>query len=239
MRQVFVDSRDRVPSSNSTTDFSISLPETLVLEGGNHRGRIDNLRVPMVIPTIQSGVNDTLTVQVSTGTPFTTTVQISGGNYDGPTLASVLQGNLTSQVPATTWTVVYDTANLSMTIQCNYPITIVGGTFATQLFSRPYTKPAPNVYNFSYVTTLGIDMMYLTSSRFMSLDTVGPAGQHDTLMCAVVTVPYGGVMDASMPLDSYFDIPDLTAQQLDFQLRDRNYNILSIVPNISFVLLID
>ena len=31
----------------------------------------------------------------------------------------------------------------------------------------------------------------------------------------------------------------MITQQLDFQLRDRSYNILSIVPNISFVLLID
>jgi len=28
-------------------------------------------------------------------------------------------------------------------------------------------------------------------------------------------------------------------QQLSFQLRDRNYNLLNIVPNISFLLTID
>jgi len=34
-------------------------------------------------------------------------------------------------------------------------------------------------------------------------------------------------------------VPMMTTQQLDFQLRDRHYNVISIVPNISFVLLID
>ena len=62
MRQLFIDSRDRV--SGTTTDFSIALPETLVLEGGTHKGRIDNLRIPLVIPTIRKGVNDTIIVQM-------------------------------------------------------------------------------------------------------------------------------------------------------------------------------
>ena len=61
MRQLFVDSRDRV--SGTSCNFTIQLPQTLVLDG-SHRGRIDNLRIPLVIPTIQTGVNDTLTVKL-------------------------------------------------------------------------------------------------------------------------------------------------------------------------------
>ena len=58
-------------------------------------------------------------------------------------------------------------------------------------------------------------------------------------MCAVVTQDFGSVLDTNMPNDAWFDVPAMTTQQLDFQLRDRSYNVLSIVPNISFVLLID
>ena len=58
-------------------------------------------------------------------------------------------------------------------------------------------------------------------------------------MCAVITAPFGGVIDVSMPYDVWIDVPAMTAQQLDFQLRDRSYNVLSIVPNISFVLSIE
>ena len=71
MKQIFVDSRDRV--SGTTTDFTIQLPQTLNLEGGRHRGRIDNLRIPVVIPTIQAGVNDTLQVRIGEQT-YTVTI---------------------------------------------------------------------------------------------------------------------------------------------------------------------
>ena len=57
MRQIFVDSRDRV--SGTSSNFSIVLPQTLVLESG-HQGRIDDLRLPMTVPTIyfgHSGIN--------------------------------------------------------------------------------------------------------------------------------------------------------------------------------------
>ena len=81
--------------------------------------------------------------------------------------------------------------------------------------------------------------MFLSSSRFSSLDTIGPQGAHDTLMCAVVTQPFGSVLDVGMPTDGWIDVPAMTAQQLDFQLRDRNYNVLTIVPNISFVITLD
>jgi len=232
MRQLFVDSRDRV--SGTSTDFSIQLPETLVIEGNGHRMRIDDLRVPMVVPTIQSGVNDQLTVTLG-ATNYTIT--IPQGQYDGPGLASKLQ-TLLAVAPGT-WTVAYDTSNIAMKISCTNNFTIVSASsYAVQLFAHPYTQTA-NSYSFTYVSVLGLDMMYLSSSRFSSLDTIGPQGAHDTLMSAVVTCPFGSVIDAVMPYDTWITIPAMTAQQLDFQLRDRSYKVLSIVPNISFTLTID
>ena len=232
MKLIFVDSRDRV--SGSTTDFSIQLPETLTIEGGSHRGRIDNLRIPLVIPTIRSGVNDTLQVRLG-ATNYTVT--IPQANYDGPGLASVLVGLLGSAAPGA-WTVVYDSSNIAMSVSCSNNFTIVGGTYAAQLMSRPYTQTS-NTYNFSYVSMQGIDMLYLCSNNFQNLDIIGPNGAHDTLMSVVVTSPFGAVLDFSMPYDIYFDVPAMTTQQLTFQLRDRSYNVLTIVPNISFQLTIE
>ena len=231
MRQLFIDSRDRI--SGTSTDFAIQLPETLTVEGGNHRGRIVFLRVPLTIPTIQLGANDTLQIRVG-GTTYTATVP--QGNFDGPTLAAKIQTAL-GAAPGT-WTVSYDTSNISMTVASTNVFTIVGGTLASQLMSRPYTQTTSS-YTFTYVSVLGIDIMYLSSPNFSSLDTIGPGGAHDTLMCAVVTDSFGNVLNVSMPTNVYFNIPSMTTQQLSFQLRDRNYNVLSIVPNISFVLLID
>jgi hypothetical protein len=232
MRQIFVDSRDRV--SGTSTDFAIQLPETLVLEGP-HRGRIANLRVPIVFPTIQSGKNDTLQVRVG-GTTYTAT--IAQANYGGLARAAAVQQALAAVAPGV-WTVSYDLNNISMTISCSNNFDIVGGTYGAQLLTHPYDHSNPKSYYCSYVTVLGIDVMYLSSSRFSNLDIFGPGGAHDTLMCAINNQPFASVLDVTMDTNSWFDVPNMTTQQLDFQLRDRNYNILSIVPNISFVLVID
>jgi hypothetical protein len=67
----------------------------------------------------------------------------------------------------------------------------------------------------------------------------GPSGATDTLMCAVVNQPFGNVLEVDMPYDVWLDAPAMTTAQLDFQIRDRSYNVLSIVPNVSFVLSVD
>ena len=232
MRQIFVDSRDRV--SGTTTDFVIQLPQTLNLEGGRHRGRVDNLRIPVVVPTIQEGVNDTLQVLIGA---TTYTVTLPQANYDGPGLAAALASRLLSTAPGS-WTVTYDTANIAMSISCTNPFTIVGGTYTAQLLSRPYTQTSTS-YACTYVSVQGIDVMYLCAQQFATMGTFGPQGSHDTLMNAVVTTPFGSVVNVDMPAYTWFDIPALTTQQLSFQLRNRSYQLLSIVPNISFVLTID
>ena len=118
-----------------------------------------------------------------------------------------------------------------MSISCTNPFTIVGGTYGAQLMSRAYTQTS-NAYSFTYVSVQGIDMMYFTSPQFATLDTVGPQGANDTLMAAVVTSPFGSVLSADMPWDTWFNIPAIS-------LRNRSYSAISLVPNISFVLTID
>lgn len=180
-------------------------------------------------------MNDTLSVNVG-GLNYTTVIAQS--NYSGPGLAAAVQLALTHATPGV-WHATYDASNIAMTITCSINYSITGGTFADQLFSHGTYEQVANSYTFNYVPVQGLDMIYLSSSRFSTLDTVGPSGAHDTLMCAVVTSEFGSVLDASMPTGVNFEVPMMTTQQLDFQLRDRHYNVLSIVPNISFALLID
>ena len=232
VRQIFVDSRDRI--SGTSSDFAIQLPQTLVIEGGNSKCRIDNFRFPVVIPTIRTGYNDTFSVKEGA---TTYTVTLPQANYDGPTLASTLQALLFAAAPGA-WTVTYDASNIAMSVSCTNAFSVVGGTYAAQLMTHPYTSTS-NSYSFTYVSMLGIDMVYISSPQFSSLDTFGPSGASDTMMCAVVTVPYGSVLDANMPQDVWIDVPAMTTQQLSFQIRDRSYNVLTATPNISFVLSID
>ena len=81
--------------------------------------------------------------------------------------------------------------------------------------------------------------MYVAANWFRWNKKFGPRGAHDTVMCAVVTCPFGSVLDVSMPYDCWMDAPAMTTHNFSFQLRDRNYKVLSIVPTISFVMTID
>ena len=59
-RHIYVDTRDAI-SHEENMNFTIQLPETLVLASGTHKARVDSLRIPLVIPTIQASNN---TIQV-------------------------------------------------------------------------------------------------------------------------------------------------------------------------------
>ena len=231
MRQIFVDSRDR--TSGTSSNFSITLPQTLSLEGG-HQGRIDDLRIPSTIPTISLGNN---TIEVLMGSS-TYTVTIPTGNFfDGASLAAAIRNELQAVVPGS-WTGAYDTRNITMSLLCTNPFTFTGGTYMSKLLSRPYVQTS-NTYTFSYVPLAAADVLYLCCTNFTHMDSVGPKGASDCLCSIPITAAYGSVQDYSMSSVVWFDIPALTTQQLSFQLRDRDYNILSIVPNISFTLTID
>ena len=230
MRQIFVDSRDRI--SGTSSDFTIQLPSTLVLEG-TQQARIDDLRIPQTFPTISSTNN---TIQVLMGST-TYTVTIPTAQYDGNGLASAIQSALQAAIPGS-WSSVYNANLISMSISCSNPYTFTGGSYMNVLLQRPYTSTI-NSYNFSYVPVTGADVLYLCSSNFTNLDTVGPNGSHDTLCSVPITCGFGSVQSYNMSNEVWFDCPALTTQQLSFQLRDRSYNILHQVPNISFVLTID
>ena len=231
-RQIFVDTRD-CSSLEGNMNFTIQLPETLVLASGTHKARVDSLRIPLVIPTIQAS---NCTIQVLLGAT-TYTVSIPVGQYDGPTLAGVIQALLTLTAPGA-WSVVYSTNNISMSISCSNSFAIIGGSYAMQLLSYTYSFTL-NSYKFSYVPVQGIDVIYLSCNNFSSLDVVGPNGSHDTLLACSITQAFGSVQEFSSPMYSWIDVPAITTQTLSFQLRDRNYNVLSSIPNCSFVLLID
>ena len=230
MRQIFVDSRDRV--SGTSTNFSISLPQTLVLESG-HQGRIDDLRLPNAIPTI-SEVNNTL--QVLVGAQFYNLTLPNGQVTSGLELANILRGQL--QSIAGSWTVDYYVNQMSLTITCSNPYTFTGGSFVKQLLSRPYQQTASS-YHFLYVPLQGLDVAYLTCQNFSHMDSVGPKGASDCLCAIPITVAYGSVQAYSMSNEVWFDVPGITTQQLSFQLRDRDFNIVNSVANISFTLTID
>lgn len=228
-----MDSRDR--SGGSATNFSMTLPQTLVLESG-HQGRIDDLRLPVVVQTI-SGTNDSLTVLRGGSLSF---VSIPHGNAStGNDLASRIQQALRTQL-AGSWTVYYDASNMLLAIESDSDFQLTNqGTYSNQLLSKVFSRGSGRHYAFHYVTVQGLDMAYLCCSNFSHMDTVGPKGACDVLCAIPITVGYGSVEKYSMSSSVFFDVPALTLQQLSFQLRDRDFNIINSFANISFTLTID
>ena len=234
MRQIFVDARDKV--SGTSSNFSIALPQTLSLESG-HQGRIDDFRLPVTTGTIYSG-NNAVSLTMN-GTPHV--VYIPVGQYNSlAELGDAISKELAIYVSGG-WTVTTDARNLSMAISCTnaFEFTSVG-SFTKRLLERPYNVSGNGKgYNFLYVPLQGLDVCYLCCTNFTHGDSVGPKGATDCLCSIPITVGYGAVQDYSMSTSVFFDIPAMTTQQLSFQLRDRDYNILTVVPNISFTLTID
>ena len=103
-------------------------------------------------------------------------------------------------------------------------------------------RPAPETvssYNFSCVPAQGMDVAFLGSPNFATLDTIGTDGTHDFRRAAMITRPFGSIEVFNMSPEVWFDLPTATLRSLTFTLRDRNNWVLSLVQNVTFVLTID
>ena len=232
MRQIFVDSRDR--SSGTTANFSMALPQTLSLSSG-HQGRIDDLRLPNAIPTVSS-INDGLQVIDKNGQRWNLTLG-HGQCFTGNDLAVKLQNHLVT-IPGG-WTVTYNAATLTLDVNGTDDFYFTGGTFMKTYLDRPYVRDHLRRYKFLYAPLQGLDMCYLCCPNFSHADNVGPKNSSDVLCAIPITAGFGSVQHYSMSNSVFFDLPAVTLQQLTFQLRDRDYNIVNSVANISFTLCVD
>ena len=136
--------------------------------------------------------------------------------------------------------VTYDVIQMTLEVTSNNDFAFAeGGTYSKQLLSRPYARSSLRQYLFLYVPLIGLDMCYLCCPNFNSMDNVGPKHSSDVLCAIPFNVPYGATQLYSMSSSVFFDLPACTLRQLSFQLRDRDYNIVNSVANISFTLTID
>jgi hypothetical protein len=211
----------------------MALPQTLSLSSG-HQGRIDDLRLPNAIPTI-SGANNKIDVFMN---GFYSYLTLQNGQCNqGSELADRIRNVLVTV--SGNWNVSYDASQMTLSISCSNDFTFTGGTFMLQLLNRPYTRPDNRSYRFLYVPLQGLDICYLCCANFSHADNVGPKHSSDVLCAIPITVGYGAVQHYSMSNSVFIDLPAVTTQQLSFQLRDRDYNIVNSYANISFTLTID
>ena len=98
-----------------------------------------------------------------------------------------------------------------------------------------------SVLTFRFISMQPYDVLYLCSRRLGSTAIQGPRGSSDTLMQIVINQPFGGVQEASMPVDVWISCEGLTCHRLDFQVQDASGNIIdmSLGGEVSFLLSID
>ena len=261
MRQIFVDSRDRI--AGSPQSFSIQLRDTLVTTAQNYF-RIDNMRIPLVIPRIQTGVNDRIYFSGNTVSGGAVRwVTLTQGTYSGTDMAAMIHSCFYTQhpenplVPESTdsfWAAAYFNTTAGMSISClidptftlltDAQLTAKGvspaQSFCSQLFTDATsqvtvtisgTTNSVSTWYFPYVSMVAVDLIYIASSKLSTNDTFGPSGASDTLACLVTSTDFASVLTTSMPAEVWLPCPVMSTQQIDFQVRDRAYNLLTTLPN--------
>ena len=277
MRQLFIDSRDRV--SGSPQNFSIQLRDTLTTTASNYF-RLDSIRIPLVIPRIQTGVNDQIyfiqgVVPTPPAMPTVRVCTLVQGTYSGSDMATMIQKCLHDQHPEgpnpevtdDVWQVTYSYTTAGMSIAalqdatfyilndseclkytsaavpctrsfCSTLFQDANGGVTTTTTSQPGFIGGGVSWNFPFVSMVPCDLVYIASNQLSSNDAFGPSGSCNCLAALVTNSDFASVLSQSMPAEVWLPCPTMSTQQLDFQVRDRNYNLLTSLPNWSMVVTI-
>ena len=250
MRQLFIDSRDRI--SGSPQSFNIQLRETLTLSQANSF-RIDSIRIPLVIPRIQTGVNDKVYFTMSSAGAGVKSVTLIQGTYSGTDMAAMIHQCFHDQHPEgpnpevtdTIWSATYYNQTAAMSIACLADLSFVlltddqltkagvspARSFCSTLFKDANgtvpthnTAPAGQLgggvsWDVPFVSMISCDLVYIASGKLSCND-------------------FASVLSQSMPVGVWLPAPSISTQQLDFQVRDRSYNLLTSLPNWSMTVTI-
>ena len=97
------------------------------------------------------------------------------------------------------------------------------------------------VLTFRFISMQPYDTLFLCSHKLGNGSIQGPRGNCTTLMQIVVNTPFGGVQEASMPVNVWISSQGLTCKELDFQLQDARGHVVDMTMGgeISFLLTID
>ena len=172
MRQLFIDSRDRI--AGSPQDFKIQLRDTLTTTAANYF-RIDNMRIPLVMPRVKTGLNDKL--YINFGGPSVLQVfaiTLTQGTFAGGELATMIQTALHDAHPESPnpeviqiWQVKYDYHTASMSIA-----NLTDTSF--YIFNDAELKAMGVKLNATYPNSFCSQLFYDNSGNVTTSPTVAP-----------------------------------------------------------------
>ena len=96
IKKIYIDSRFRTDNSSSSSDFKISLPESVNLPD-NTKFFIDDVAIPHTWYTIEDGINDRLYIRIfdlDTGNQDDVILDFINENFTGQTLARTIADSL-------------------------------------------------------------------------------------------------------------------------------------------------
>ena len=264
MRLLYLSSKDAI--SGNASNFVAPLTRTLsVADGG--RFRIDQLRLGVAFMLVNPN-NRNLYFKEG---PFVRHAILEIGQYDSQALATTLtfvmnaaagmQGHVScaystvsgctlltytapSSNPDWTFSLISDEELAKMVDLISFPnIDLTNPLSFTSTLGLYDTNHGGNttILIFRFVSTQPYDVLYLCSRRLGGPAIQGPRGSCNTLMQIVINQNFGGVQEASMPVDVWISCEGLTCHQLDFQLQDSKGNCvdMSLGGELSFLLSID
>ena len=255
MRLLYLSSKDAV--SGNASNFLVALTRTLsVADGG--RFRIDQLRLGVAFMLVNAN-NRNLYFREG---PYVRQAVLEIGQYDSQALATTLafvmnaaagmQGhvscayNTVSGCTLLTYTAPSSNPDWTFTLvrdeDLNGATSLNPLSFTSTLgFYESAHGGNTTVLIFRFVSTQPYDVLYLCSRRLGGPAIQGPRGSCNTLMQIVINQNFGGIQEASMPVDVWISCEGLTCHQLDFQLQDAKGNCvdMSLGGELSFLLSID
>ncbi len=118
IKKIYVDSRFRTDASASSSDFKISLPESVNLPE-NTKFFIDDIAIPHAWYSVETGMNDKFYMEIEKPSESATIyaiIDIPAKNYTGSTLAAFIKGHLNGLFTDTPFEVTYNEQENNITI---------------------------------------------------------------------------------------------------------------------------
>ena len=250
VKKIYVDSRFCTPDSVSNSNFKIQLNRTVSLPK-NAVFYIENFVCSHSFYTIETGINDSLYVQVNS---YFYNVKLQSANYNGTTFAAQLQTQLNTIGPI--FTVVFNVNQNNLTISCLYPNTFciyTDADLATKVNNTwtgsSYTTTAPSscndILNSTFTnspqfnsttpyTSGALEMLafrniYLTSPNLSSFSTMGARGESNIIKKIPITSDFGFlIIDSFTSTHDWLDASGLTLNNLEFVLKDVKGNVIPL-----------
>lgn len=251
VKKIFVDSRYRTVDSNSDSDFKIQLGRNIFLPDDTIM-HIENCVIPHSWYTIETGINDSLYLQVYEGSSvLCSTITIPSTNYTGQSLQHALQSALNVVYP-TYFTVSYDAlkntisitiiGTLAFKILTDYELSSYVNNTWTGTSYNPLnpascndivTNRTKNVYTGAQpfvsgcLNLQGFRSVYISSSNLSNFNTLGAKGENSIIKKVVTSSDFGYLIVSELESDhDFLDCSRMTLNTIDFQLTDVKGNLI-------------